>query len=116
VWNVATGQLELTLSGHRDNLMEGSFSPDGRFIATAGVDHIATVWDARTGETLRTIAGSDFSAAFSPDGRELMTTGYDGYAVLWDVTVDTRSPEELAELVRQRSPWTLVDGRLELHP
>jgi WD40 repeat protein len=116
VWNVATGKLELTLSGHRDNLMEGSFSPDGRFIATAGVDHIANVWDARTGETLRTIAGSDFSAAFGPDGRELMTTGYDGYAVLWDVTLDTRSPEDLAELVRQRSPWTLVDGRLELHP
>ena len=114
VWNVATGDLELTLSGRRDNLLQGSFSPDGRFIAAAGVDHVATIWDARTGEILRTIPGADFSAQFSPDGRELLTTGYSGYAVVWDVTLDTRSPEQLADFVRERSPWELVDGRLQL--
>jgi tricorn protease-like protein len=116
IWNVATGELELTLTGRKDNLLQGSFSPDGRFVAAAGVDHVATIWDARTGELLRTIPGADFSAAFSPSGNELLTTGYDGYAVVWDVTLDDRSPEQLAEFVKQRSPWELVEGRLQLHP
>ncbi len=114
VWSVATGALELTLSGHTDNLMHGSFSPDGRFIATAGVDHCAKVWDARTGDLLRTIVGPDFGAVFSPDGKDLATTGYDGYAVIWDATLDGRSADELEAFVRRSSPWELVDGRLEL--
>jgi WD40 repeat protein len=116
IWNVATGALELTLGGRKDNLLEGSFSPDGRFVAAAGVDHVATIWDARTGEVLRTLPGADFSAAFSPNGAELLTTGYDGYVVVWDVTLDERSPAALSDFVRERSPWQLVDGRLELRP
>lgn len=114
IWDVATGALELTLAGEKDNLLQGSFSPDGRFVATACIDHVASIWDAHTGDRLRAIPGGDFSALFSPDGRELVTTGYDGYAVVWDVTLDERSPEQLAEDVRQRSPWELVDGRLQL--
>ncbi|HEX8793271.1 MAG TPA: serine/threonine-protein kinase [Polyangiaceae bacterium] len=114
VWNVASGRLELELGGRKDNLLQGSFSPDGRFIAAAGVDHVATIWDARTGDLLRTIPGADFSATFSPDGRELLTTGYDGYAVVWDATLDQRSAEQLADFVRERSPWELVEGRLQL--
>jgi WD40 repeat protein len=116
IWNVATGALELTLSGRKDNLLQGSFSPDGRFVAAAGVDHVATIWDARNGELLRTIPGADFSAAFSPNGKELLTTGDGGYVVLWDVTLDERSPEQLADFVRRSSPWELVDGRLRLRP
>lgn len=114
IWNVATGELELTLSGRRDNLLQGSFSPDGRFVAAAGVDHVATIWDTRTGDILRTFPGADFSAQFSRDGRELLTTGYSGFAVLWDITLDGRSAEQLADYVHQRSPWELVDGRLQL--
>jgi WD40 repeat protein len=114
VWNTATGALELTLSGHRDNLLQGRFSPDGRFIATASVDHTANVWDARSGDLLRTILGGDFTATFAPDGRELLVTGYDGYAVLWDVALDSRSAADLVDLARRRSPWVLEDGRLTL--
>jgi WD40 repeat protein len=114
IWNAATGALELTLGGRKDNLLQGSFSPDGLLVAAAGVDHVATIWDARTGELMRTIHGADFSAAFSLNGRELLTTGYYGYAVLWDMTLDERSPEQLADFVRRSSPWDLVDGRLRL--
>jgi WD40 repeat protein len=116
IWNVATGALEVTLGGRKDNLMQGSFSPDGRFVAAAGLDHVATIWDAHTGDLLRTILGADYSAAFSPNGKELLTSGYDGYVVLWDVTLDERSAEKLADFVARSSPWELVDGRLRLRP
>jgi WD40 repeat protein len=115
VWNVETGDLELTLEGHVDNIMQGRFSPDGRFIATAALDHSANVWDAHTGELLRSIPGGDYGAAWSPDGAELLATGYNGYAVVWDVTLDDRTVDELSTFVARRSPWELVDGRLALH-
>ncbi len=114
VWNAKTGELELTLEGHKDNMMRASFSVDGRFIATSSMDHTARIWDAKTGAHLRTIVGPSYTAVFSPDGKELLTTGYNGYAVIWDMAVDERSAEELAAFVRDVSPWTLVDGRLVL--
>ncbi len=112
VWNRATLALELTLEGHKNNLMKGSFSPDDRLISTVALDHTARVWDARTGRLLRTLEGPGYSAEFTPDGRHLFTTGVHGYAVLWDLRPDQRTPEQLVQLVAQRSPWLLEDGHL----
>lgn len=114
IWSRATGALLATLHGHNDNMMYGSFSPDGRLVATSGMDQVANIWDASTGFLLRSIRGPSYTAAFSPDGAELLTTGASGYAVLWDMRVDTRSPEEIVAYVAERAPWVLVDGRLEL--
>jgi WD40 repeat protein len=114
VWHAQSGALELTLAAHRDNIARGAWSPDGRVIATSGMDQAANIWDARTGELLRTIQGPSYTAVFSPDGSELLTTGYNGYAVLWETALDPRTPEELSAFVRARSPWALASGRLVL--
>ncbi|MEJ7728955.1 MAG: WD40 repeat domain-containing protein [Polyangiaceae bacterium] len=113
VWDVATGKLELGMTSQAQ-IMRGGWSPDGRFLATAGSEHTAVIWDAATGEAVRKIHGAEYTAEFSPDGRELLTTGPRGYAVLWDTSLDERSPRELSAFVAERSPWQLTGGRLQL--
>jgi WD40 repeat protein len=62
-----------------------AISPDGKRIITT--DGQPIVWDANTGEELRTLKGhqaSVFSGTFSPDGRRIVTGSMDKTAILWD--------------------------------
>ena len=66
---------------------QGAFSPDGKWLVTAGYDNKVRVWHAATGE----LAGPPLSfpdtvraLAFRPDGRQFLTAGDDGLQ-LWDV-------------------------------
>ncbi len=86
VWDVKTGQLLLTLTGHTDQVAGIVYSPDGKRIATTSDDHTAKIWDATTGQLLLTLTGHTNGAgplAFSPDGTRLVTTSLDENKV-WD--------------------------------
>ena len=50
-----TGEVIVTLRGHREGVTSAVFSPDGRFVATSSIDDTARTWDARTGTLVRTI-------------------------------------------------------------
>ena len=113
VWDAATGTLQLTLSGHKNNVMRASFSPDGTWIATTGVDNTAMVWDATTGELAWTFVGPSYTAEWSADSKHLFTTGIDGFAAVFALGDAPRSPGVLAAELAARSPWILVDGRLQ---
>src|SRR5262249_36972342 len=55
-----------------------AFSPDGRHLASAGLDRLVKVWDVATGQEVFTLKGHTglvFSVAFSPDGRRLASAG-----------------------------------------
>jgi WD40 repeat protein len=115
IWDAATGELLVTLAGHRDNVTRANFSPDGTMVASCGMDYTAIVWDASNGEIVRTIVGPTHTCTFNPGGTaELYTIGIRGYAAFWDLTLDPRGPEEMAAFVAKQSPWRLVDGRLQL--
>jgi WD40 repeat protein/DNA-binding SARP family transcriptional activator len=86
---VAADREVLTL--HDPSSVNVSYSPDGALLATGGsiggrsVDTVV-LWDARTGEKLRTLSGhhEDVSwVAFSPDGTRLASTAPDG-TIVWD--------------------------------
>ncbi len=84
--------LRHTRKGHSNWVRSVAISPDGRFAASATNFHTSPydlttrLWDAQTGELLRsfTTAHIPASIAFSPDGEKLSIGAYSG-AQIWDV-------------------------------
>jgi WD40 repeat protein/tRNA A-37 threonylcarbamoyl transferase component Bud32 len=86
VWNVATGQPFAFTSPHQGSIKSVSFSPDGRWLATASLDQTARIWEATTGQPRIPALQHDGvvnSVAFSPDGAWLVTTSSDRTARVW---------------------------------
>ncbi len=84
LWDAATGDELRTLKGHTSLVSSVCFSPDGAWIASGSwdktikpfgeIDNTIKLWDAATGEELRTINGHKYritSVCFSPDGGRL---------------------------------------------
>ncbi len=65
-----------------------ALSRDGDRLATASLDQTLKIWDARSGELLRSLAPvtTVFTAlAFGPDGKRLAAVGHDQAVKIWDL-------------------------------
>ena len=76
------------LSGHEGAVNPVALSPDGHYLASAGIDGTTRLWNVETGKELRTFIGETVvkeaasSVAFSPDGRYL-AVGDGDFVSLW---------------------------------
>jgi WD40 repeat protein len=83
VWQADTGKLLWSdHTTHTDIIYAIEFSPDGKTLATAGIDKLIRLWEANTGRLQRTLAGAAWdgisSLAYSPDGNWLASGGHGG--------------------------------------
>jgi WD40 repeat protein len=73
LWELASGKIRHVLPGHPTASWQVAFTPDSRFLATAGYTECnVKMWDVATGNCIRTLDGvpeRNWSVAISPCGR-----------------------------------------------
>jgi WD40 repeat protein/serine/threonine protein kinase len=95
---------------HRGTISSLVFSPDGRTLATASLDHSIRLWDFEKRAAIEPVAAIQghlsevFALAFSPDGQTIVSGAKDGEVKLWparprrnaDVLTVARHPQGFA--------------------
>jgi len=102
VYDPASGELLMVLSGHNKDVISVAFSQDGKYLATGSVDTTVRLWDVNSGDLIRVLAGHSAEVgglAFSSDSKFLLTSSEDGVLIIWDV--------ETGELLRDLPDFTV---------
>ncbi len=95
VWNVATGLVEHTLTGHTFFVDSVAWSPDGARLASGSWDDTIRTWNAATGALEHVLLGHTNIVRdldFSPDGALLASGSWDASVRLWDAASGAPGP------------------------
>ncbi len=89
VTHFVTPPSHFTYKGHTNYISAITWSPDGKYIASASGDHTVQIWDANTGTTLRTYRGHNsevLAVAWSPNGQYIASGSLDSTVQVWQAT------------------------------
>ncbi len=87
LWELPTGKLLRTMSGHGGDVRTLAISPDGEAVASGSGDGTIRFWDVETGELLDTLpdAGWVTALGFSDRGNKLLSSASGRSLQVWDV-------------------------------
>lgn len=97
LWDVKTGKIRNTITGHTDDVSSITFNPDGSTLASGGDDKTIRLWDLATGEQKMLLSDPQWhqirsgslgfitQLSFSQDGRILACGISEGVIYLWDI-------------------------------
>jgi WD40 repeat protein len=96
LFDARTGRELGVLSGHGAQVSALVFWPDGRTLATAGMDQRIRLWDVATKTLRRTLRGHTRPVTgllLLADGKTLVSSSADGTVRFWDTTSDRPTPQ-----------------------
>jgi WD40 repeat protein len=101
LWNVVSGQLQMSFRGHTARPVGLAFFPDGKTLASASEDMTVKLWDVATGQervTLRGHQGGVSGVAVASDGHTLVSSSRDGTVRIWRAATDAEARAPATEL------------------
>jgi WD40 repeat protein len=84
IWNADTRKPITVLTGHSENIISVTISPDSKTVLTTSKDSSCKLWDATSGKLIFSLADPSSEALFSPDGNTIITCSLDGTAKIWN--------------------------------
>jgi WD40 repeat protein len=111
--NVVTGKV-LILTGHKEGIIESTFSQDSKIIVTTSEDSTVRLWNTATGLPIgRAMKHKNWvrQANISPDGKLVLTAGWDNAAHLWDPIEGKEITNEMLHRSELRKAIFSPDGK-----
>ncbi|MEW6686864.1 MAG: caspase family protein [Candidatus Edwardsbacteria bacterium] len=97
-----------TFKGHSSHVYSVSFSSDGKYVVSGGLDKTIKLWDPSTGDEIKTLEGhttSVNSVNFFPTGRQILSGSSDRTTRLWDISTG----KEIAQFISFKDgEWIVI--------
>ncbi|KAI0430969.1 putative pre-mRNA splicing protein [Xylaria sp. FL1042] len=122
IWDLATGNLRLTLTGHISTVRGLAVSPRHPYLFSCGEDKMVKCWDLETNKVIRHYHGhlsGVYTLALHPTLDVLVTGGRDGAVRVWDmrtrsnVHVMTGHRGTIADVKCQEADPQVISGSLD---